>query len=67
MGMLLYMEELKRKEREAMAAGQTLAGPEKPAEPAPEPKTEVFTVTEKKPVNAVKKPVKRVVKKRVSK
>lgn len=62
MGMLLYMEELKRKEAE-----QAAKEPEKPVKPVEEPKAVDSTVTEKEAVKKAKKPVKRVAGRRTSK
>jgi len=60
MGMLLYMEELKRKEQAAVE-------PVKAVEPASEPKAEYSTETEQKAEKTARKPARRVTGRRSSK
>lgn len=64
MGMLLYMEELKRKEREAQMAAEAQ---ETPTEPALEPKVDKPTKEAEKPVKKPGRPVKRQTGKRAAK
>ena len=67
MGMLLYMEELKRKAHEAME--QDIIEPAMVSEPEPasEPKAEDSTETEQKTEKTARKPARRVTGRRSSK